>query len=288
MLEGQNLSGQLADWSITDLLQIMHVTKKTGSLDISGERSGRIHFVDGTVIGADLKGSRQTYVATDRSSVADVLYVLSSLESGSFSVGASEAPASSESWSVEEILADVSSLSELESKVAESGLIEAAGIRMNDDVDERVTLEPEDWKVIVGLVQPFTFSHLEARYGRGGAVRVLHTLVRLQVAEPITDDESQWLDQLADNLSGDSSEPLWLEQETNEPAAKHLAPEGEETEESEHAEPVEVADVVEVEPAPSGDGLTADIRGVSAPASTTLTDGVYDEIRRLRSRVSEK
>jgi hypothetical protein len=28
--------------------------------------------------------------------------------------------------------------------------------------------------------------------------------------------------------------------------------------------------------------------GVSAPASTTLTDGVYDEIRRLRSKVSER
>ena len=31
-----------------------------------------------------------------------------------------------------------------------------------------------------------------------------------------------------------------------------------------------------------------EIRGVSAPASTTLTDGVYDEIRRLRSKVAEK
>jgi hypothetical protein len=29
------------------------------------------------------------------------------------------------------------------------------------------------------------------------------------------------------------------------------------------------------------------VRGVSAPASTTLTDGVYDEIRRLRSKVSD-
>jgi hypothetical protein len=29
------------------------------------------------------------------------------------------------------------------------------------------------------------------------------------------------------------------------------------------------------------------VRGVAAPASTTLTDGVYDEIRRLRSKVAE-
>jgi hypothetical protein len=31
-----------------------------------------------------------------------------------------------------------------------------------------------------------------------------------------------------------------------------------------------------------------ELKGVSAPASTTLTDGVYDEIRRLRSRVGDK
>ena len=37
-----HLSGQLTDWSIHDLLQIMQVTKKTGSLDIDGERQARI------------------------------------------------------------------------------------------------------------------------------------------------------------------------------------------------------------------------------------------------------
>jgi hypothetical protein len=34
--------------------------------------------------------------------------------------------------------------------------------------------------------------------------------------------------------------------------------------------------------------VPSDLKGVAAPASTTLTDGVYDEIRRLRSRVGEK
>jgi hypothetical protein len=32
----------------------------------------------------------------------------------------------------------------------------------------------------------------------------------------------------------------------------------------------------------------AEVVGVAAPASTTLTDGVYDEIRRLRSRVADR
>ena len=56
-LEGQmHLSGQLTDWSINDLLQIMQVTQKTGSLDIDGERRGRVHFRDGSVTGAELSG----------------------------------------------------------------------------------------------------------------------------------------------------------------------------------------------------------------------------------------
>jgi len=36
------------------------------------------------------------------------------------------------------------------------------------------------------------------------------------------------------------------------------------------------------------DRIQANMKGLSAPANTTLTDGVYDEIRRLRSRVGEK
>ena len=63
-MEGQmHLSGQLSDWSINDLLQIMQVTNKTGSLDIEGERRGRVHFREGRVTGADNEG-RATAVGT--------------------------------------------------------------------------------------------------------------------------------------------------------------------------------------------------------------------------------
>ncbi|MFZ0015680.1 MAG: DUF4388 domain-containing protein [Acidimicrobiia bacterium] len=291
-LDGQNLSGQLSDWSINDLLQIMQVTKKTGSLEIEGERRGRIHFRDGEVTGADLTGSRQTYVAEDRSSVADVLYVLSSLDKGSFAVGSAEVP-DGDSWSVEEVLADVESLAELEASVAESGLIEAAGIRLTGEVEEAITLDRDDWQVIVGLVQPFTFAHLESRFGRGGAVRVLHTLHRLEVAEPITsEDESQFLDRLAEGISSDSSEPTWLEaqkgnHEKDEESVPVVALEAVEDEgDTPDEEPIAVEDEPEERVSPKREPIA--VRGVSADASTTLTDGVYDEIRRLRSKASEK
>ena len=292
-MEGQNLSGQLADWSINDLLQIMQVTKKTGSLDIAGERRGRIHFVDGAVTGAELSGDKGSYRGTDRGSIADILYVLSTLETGSFGVGAADGP-DAEGFSVEDVMGEVAALRSLEGEVIDAGLFEASGVRLVKDVDDAITMEPEDWQVLVSLVQPFTFDYLESRVGRGGAVRIFHTLHRLGVAEAIEgDDESEWLDQLAGGLAAASSEPTWLEQVDEEPAAKHIAAEVEApaaTTADPAPEPAaedEADDEIDREPKTEPQPQPAGVRGVSAHASTTLTDGVYDEIRRLRSKVSD-
>jgi len=292
-LEGQNLSGQLADWSINDLLQIMQVTKKTGSLDIAGERRGRIHFVDGAVTGAELSGDKGSYRGSDRGSIADILYVLSTLDSGTFGVGAADGPDGS-GFSVEDVMGEVAALRSLEGEVIDAGLFEAAGVRLVQDVDEPITMDPEDWQVLVSLVQPFTFDYLESRVGRGGAVRIFHTLHRLGVAEAIEgDDESEWLDQLAGGLAAASSEPTWLEQVDEEPGAKHIAAEDEvpagQVSPVPAAEPAQPAAEEKALPEPDAqpEPQPAGIRGVAAHASTTLTDGVYDEIRRLRSKVSD-
>jgi hypothetical protein len=301
MLEGPNLSGQLSDWSINDLLQIMQVTKKTGSLDINGERRGRVHFVDGAVTGAELSGERGRYQGSDREAIADILYVLSTLETGSFGVGAADGP-DGEGFAVEDIMDEVSAIRSLEAEVIEAGLFEAPGVKLVGDLGEPITMEPEDWQVIVSLVQPFSFDLLESRLGRGGAVRIFHTLNRLGVVELISgDDESEWLDQLAGGLSRASSEPMWLEQasqlEPNGP--KHIGhdsdPEDEvgevedveETEDEAPAAQVSVDVDEEPDSEPVSEPTPADVRGVAAHASTTLTDGVYDEIRRLRSKVSD-
>lgn len=326
-MEGQNLSGQLSDWSINDLLQIMQVTKKTGSLDIEGERRGRIHFVDGAVTGAALSGEKGTYEGTDRASVADILYVLSTLDSGSFGVGPADGP-DGDGFAVEDIMGEVSALRSLEGEVIDAGLFEAAGVRLVGEIDESITMDPQDWQMLVSLVQPFTFDFLESRVGRGGAVRIFHTLHRLGVAEAISgDDESEWLDQLAGGLSRRTSEAMWLEEaptDTTEGAppettederstAKHVAPdedipvvaasndsmpetESEEvssgsddsSEDAKDTPDEEAEEEVAVVPGRIvAETARVEARGVSAHASTTLTDGVYDEIRRLRSKVSD-
>jgi hypothetical protein len=269
-----HLSGQLSDWSINDLLQIMQVTNKTGSLDIEGERRGRVHFREGRVTGAELSGAKGSYLGSDRAAVADILYVLSTIDSGSFAVGAADGP-DVKGWPVEEVLVEVEALRSLEGEVVDAGLFEASGVRLVEDIEEPVTISPEDWHVMVTLVRPFTFNHLEAAYGRGAAVRIFHTLHRLGLSLAIVSDEgeTEWLDRLAEDVAPGTTEPTWLE---------HVEPETVAEPEVAVAPAVAVADSDEPTPVPAG------IRGVSAPANTTLTDGVYDEIRRLRSRVNEK
>jgi hypothetical protein len=290
----------------------MQVTKKTGSLDIEGDRRGRIHFVDGSVTGAELAGAKGSYRGTERGAIADILYVLSTLDSGSFGVGPADGP-ENDGFAVEDVMGEVDALRSLEGEVIDAGLFEAPGVRLVSELEEPITIEPDDWQAIVSLVQPFTFDYLETRVGRGGAVRIFHTLHRLGVAETVEadDDESAWLDKLADGLAGQSSEPLWLEEVTQESPTestpKHIAPEEELVVADPEPEPEPVAEVEadaapapEPEPAePAPEPVPAEaeadsevlvppgVRGVSAPASTTLTDGVYDEIRRLRSKVSD-
>lgn len=308
-----HLSGQLADWSISDLLQIMAVTKKTGSLDIEGERRGRIHFREGAVTGAELKGANGSYVGSDRGGVADVLYVLSLLVDGPFSVGPADGP-SAPGWSIEDVLADVDALKSLEREVVDAGLFEASGVRLISEISAPIEINPEDWNVLVSLVQPFTFTHLETKLGRGGAVRVFHALHRLGVADTITgdEDESDWLDRVADEIAPESADPTWLEHvDTSEEESPQSEDSQKEASQTKAAEPEpselqpddsqpgkqEPSESVSKEPAVAksqphsrakGEQAKQDVRGVSAPASTMLTDSVYDEIRRLRSKVAEK
>ncbi|HSK06109.1 MAG TPA: DUF4388 domain-containing protein [Acidimicrobiia bacterium] len=287
-----HLSGQLSDWSINDLLQIMQVTKKTGSLDIEGQRHGRVHFREGRVTGAELTGAQGAYNGIDRAGVADILYVLSTVAEGSFAVGAADGP-DTKGWTVEEVLLDVEALQSLEGEVVASGLLEASAVKLVPEIGAPVTIEPEDWQVFVNLVPTFTFDALESRYGRGGAVRIFHTLQRLDLADMVTiqEGETDWLDRLAEGVAPGSTGTEWSENGGRfEPEApRHPTEEPEDIDLSHEVdEPDPVVEPAPITLAPDKVRTAANLKGVSAPASTTLTDGVYDEIRRLRSRVGEK
>ena len=273
MQDNMHLSGQLSDWSINDLLHIMEVTGRTGSLDIDGERRGRVHFRDGRVTGAELTGTKGSYLGTDQNSVADVLYVLSTMDSGTFAVGAADGP-EAKGWAVEEILTEIEALRSLEGEVVDAGLFEAAGVRLVGQVEDPVTIEPEDWHVLVALVPAFTFSHLESQFGRGTAVRIFHTLHRLGVADVLASKEEEpgWLDQIAVGISTPTEMPT---------EADPAKPEPEEVSSDEKTSEVGSGEK-------EGERRQTEVTGVAAPASTILTEGVYDEIRRLRNRVRDR
>ncbi len=299
-----NLSGQLADWTMDDLLQIVQVTKKTGSLDIVGVHKGRVHFRDGNITGAELHSSKGVYAGTDTSVIADVVFVLGSMTEGAFAMGRSDGP-DVDGVPIEAITGAIGELRALEAVVADKGLIDAGDVKLKSTIESDVTIAPEDWAAIASLVQPFTFASLAERLGRGAAVRMVHAFHRLDLAEAVESDqtgsviepvpgevseeESNWLDRLADEVSSTDS-TKWLDDavaemtsESNDSTAKAPVAAAADAEEPE-AEPSDPEVVIAPnEPKDRSTGA----RGISAPASTTLTTGVYDDIRRLRSKVSE-
>jgi hypothetical protein len=293
-----NLSGQLADWTMDDLLQIVQVTKKTGSLDIVGVQKGRVHFREGNITGAELHSSKGVYAGTDPSIIADVVFVLGSMEEGAFAMGRADGP-DVDGVPIEAITEKIGELRALETVVADKGLIDAGEVMLKTVIDDDVTLSPDDWAAIVSLVQPFTFESLAERLGRGAAIRMIHAFHRLGIAEAVTsteaevviepvpgevsEEESNWLDRLADEVSSTDS-TKWLEDAVAEMTAESDdAPVAKEVDET-HEEAPDSELVITPDEVPA---QAPGARGLSAPASTTLTTGVYDDIRRLRSKVSE-
>lgn len=267
-----NLSGQLSDWTVDELIQIVQVTKKTGSLDILGDKKGRIHFRQGQLTGAELHGQQGVYAGTDEATISDIIFVLGSIDTGEFAMGPDDGP-ESDGHDAEVISEGVSQLRTLESDLTDAGVLDAASVAIDTEIQKAVEVEPDDWRALSSLIPPFTTESLENRFGRGATVRMLHVFHRLGLLkvldEPVEEDvteESDWLDKLADEVSATDS-TNWLD-ESSDPVVAEAQTEV--ADEGKHSE----RRVESLE----------NMRGVSADPSTTLTTGVYDEIRRLRSK----
>jgi hypothetical protein len=55
------LAGDLSEFPLTDIIQLVDLSKKTGAVDIEGQRGskifrGRIYFRDGKIVGAEMPG----------------------------------------------------------------------------------------------------------------------------------------------------------------------------------------------------------------------------------------
>jgi hypothetical protein len=287
-----NLSGELSDWPVADLLNMLRVTSKTVTLNVRGERSGVIHFVAGRVSGASVTGDVVVEgEAGSRVAVVDALFVLAGMTRGSFELVTYQGP-DAEGWEIEELLADMARLADLETDVSRSGLVEGR-LMLKDALSGPVTIAEDDWWAVASLVSVLSLEQLEEVFGRARAVRLLHTLWRLDLVEPLTEDESIPPSPVLAEApaSTDSGDAVALDDASEATPATSLAPSDEAwlDEIASNAVPAAVVDSSEMpaEVESSDDPSRRAVTGVSAPASTVLTGSVLDEMRRLRSRVGE-
>ncbi|MGQ0848220.1 MAG: DUF4388 domain-containing protein [Actinomycetota bacterium] len=292
------LSGNLSNWSVSDLLNMMRVTGKTATLRIEGTRAGVVHFDDGRIVGAALAGVRSSPRHEDAvRSTVDALYVLSGATEGSFLVGDPEMQPGSPGWDVSELMSEVLRLRMIEEDVFRQGVGERTLLTLTPDVPSPVTLHAEEWAALVSLVPSFTLAALEPMIGRAYALQIINTLLvrGLTVKGP---------EELTKRREPEP-EPAALPTQQHEPEVvvepDRSTPELEEPEpevEDEEQEPP-VLDWLSDRPAGADVDLSTSFRNdqeegdtgttrrslksVAASAETTLVSGVLGDMRKLRT-----
>ncbi len=184
------LNGRLEDWSVEDLLQIMRITRKTGSLILTSEPSGTIHFTAGKICAIDIDSvaavsDSDRGVATNV--MADRMRVLLPLREGRFRIG-ELSRASDYHIDVPDLLEAVERLLELERDALGHDVAENTLLRLRLRLDP-ITLEPDAWLAIADMVGTFSLERLVARFGRSEAIQLLHLLRRSELFES-TDEAS--------------------------------------------------------------------------------------------------
>lgn len=128
------LSGQVSDWSVEDLLQMLHITKKTASLHVDGaERSGVVYFDAGAIVGAEVSVGA---TGDDREAAVEALYVLQLLDEGEFEIRNQVPPTAMDPMSVADALELASEHLAAERTLGESGLLGARRLRLAQQIDD--------------------------------------------------------------------------------------------------------------------------------------------------------
>ncbi len=182
------LSGNLSDWSVGDLLQMLHITKKTASLHIDGaDRSGVVYFDEGTIVNAGVTlggGSKQQ----PRDEVVEAVYVLQLLDEGSFEIKNEVPPRMIEPLAVAQALELAGEHLDAERQLDETGLLAARGLRLAPTIEEPIVLSEQVWSAISVSIPAFTFPELEERLGRAAAVSTVEQFRDLGILEAVLED----------------------------------------------------------------------------------------------------
>jgi hypothetical protein len=270
------LSGNLSNWSVADLLQMMRVTGKTAALRIEGTRAGVIHFNEGKLAGATLAGQRPPAdLDQHRRSTIDALFVLTGPTEGSFFVASPEFDPNSPSWEVTEIMAEVEHLRLIEGEIRALGVEENSPLVLTADVPSPVTLHAEDWATLVSLVPAFSLASLERTMGRTRAFQVVNTLL----SRGLTVKDTSFEVDLAPLPVAVAAKPV-----EEFPVLEWL---GDHPVEGEVDLSTDISTAAKAEEPVAADPPEPDakrhLKGVHASAETTLVSGVLDDMRRLRT-----
>jgi len=306
------LSGQLADWSLRDLLQILQITQKTAQLEVeAADQSGTLYFRDGELIDAELGDGPSTGSTRDR--IVEAVYSLGLAEDGKFVVGSHERD-SEVSMDMASVLSLAEQLAADVRELQDSGALDAPGLALGRS-GEAVTLAAEDWETLSEVVGSFSFEELRHRLGRIRAMSFVNALQRLGALERTdgTDSTFSRPQQPAEvapevpvdtpELAGDPAEELVDEEDSavsEEFAEVVLADDDSEiadetvfftatatTETAElpaapaHLTVVELDSLADESPIPTDLSETArrQMKSVISPADTTLVPGVLGDLR---------
>jgi hypothetical protein len=266
------LSGNLSNWSVADLLQMMRVTSKTAALRIEGTRAGVIHFQEGKLAAATLAGQPPPADLEQlRRTTIDTLFVLTGPTEGSFFVASPEFNPDAPSWEVAEIMEEVQHLRLIESEIRALGVDEDSPLVLSPDVAAPIMLHAEDWATLVALVPAFSLASLERTMGRTQAFQVVNTLLvrGLTVKDPSFEADPEPLGPKPATPQDDFPQLDWL--------GDHPAQDGVDlsTVISTPLRGHEAVDAIEPDP-------KRNLKGVHASAETTLVSGVLDDMRKLR------
>jgi hypothetical protein len=278
------LTGRLADWSVEQLLQIMRITEKTGSMEIETVGADVVlYFVGGALVDASMRGRFASGDPQIR--VVEAVAAVLDAPDGTFDIGNEVSVNSGEPLPVPDLLSAVGIWRAAEDELAATGVLDAAAIRLVHEVPRPVVVEPDAWLAVAEFAGVLTFTELEIRLGRIGAIEVIRTLRELGVLE----------------MAGHGQPGLWPS-DPNEMHPPEDSPDGSGDgppapgEESGHRHADQATSETGIEDAatgetddgpPDGDGepepmpreRRREMRSVITPAETTLVPGVLSDIR---------
>lgn len=279
------LSGNLSNWSVADLLQIMRVTAKTATLRVDGNRAGLIHFSDGRIVGAALAGQRVP-ASTEEAlrSTVDALHVLTAFSEGAFLVAEPQFDPALPGWDVSELMLEVDRLRQLQSEIVSQGVNDFTPLRLSAEAATPLSLHADEWQALVALVPAFSLASLEESFGNSRSLQVVSALLNRGLTSTV---QGEAMEPSYETVP--APEPIDLE----EAASLQIEPEpptldwlgDHQVEVPVNLEPAYPAASIFEETVETDEAEEAkkSARGIAAAPETTLVSGVLGEMRKLRT-----